>query len=187
MKTEISKVTYGVVKPGKRRCKHGHYRSPTYYSWLAMWDRCRRSLHEAYHRYGGRGITVCERWRSFELFLEDMGERPDGMTLDRINNDGNYEKTNCRWATIKTQMRNRCNNHRLLFNGQNKTIEEWCDLSGIPSTTLRERIRRGWKIEDALTRPVAHKGRAASTPFLSATEGRAPCLTPEPAPLLSSL
>jgi hypothetical protein len=91
--------------------KHGHNkggaRSPTYYSWSAMRDRCLLTTHAHYDSYGGRGISICDRWRKFENFLADMGERPEGKTLDRINNDGNYEPSNCRWATAKEQRANR--------------------------------------------------------------------------------
>lgn len=84
---------------------HGMTDSPTYVSWVEMRRRCRSDRHRA--EYRDRGITVCERWRKFENFLADMGERPDGLTLDRIDNDGNYEPGNCRWATPDQQSRNR--------------------------------------------------------------------------------
>jgi hypothetical protein len=93
----------------KSTFKHGHAasRSPSYQSWTAMNKRCRDSKHRFYHRYGGRGITICERWESFENFLADMGERPAGTSLDRIDCDGHYTPENCRWSTHKEQTRNR--------------------------------------------------------------------------------
>jgi hypothetical protein len=100
--------------PGEsgRHQTHGHFvgdkPSPTYVSWQAMIARCTNPKHPAHKHYGGRGITICSRWLgSFENFLADVGERPGGLTLDRIDNDGNYEPGNCRWATTAEQNRNR--------------------------------------------------------------------------------
>lgn len=93
----------------KRNFRHGHSKGTrTYRSWMAMRDRCRYSNHKDYEHYGGRGIKVCERWQSFENFLADMGERPVGLTLDRIDPNGNYEPGNCRWATWSEQRENQC-------------------------------------------------------------------------------
>ena len=96
----------------ERATRHGHSsstrpNSPTYMSWSAMKDRCGREGNVAWERYGGRGISVCDRWHTFDSFLADMGARPEGTSIDRINNDGNYEPTNCRWSTPREQQRNR--------------------------------------------------------------------------------
>lgn len=119
-----------------------------------MCQRCDGSLskgHKSLKYYAERGIVVCERWRSFENFLADMGERPAGTTLDRWpDNDGNYEPGNCRWATAKQQTNNRRSNRWLTFNGRTMTLTGWAREVGIDVMTLKQRLRHHWPIERAL-------------------------------------
>lgn len=119
-----------------------------------MKSRCLNQRHHEYDNYGGRGITVCERWlNSFPNFLADMGPRPEGKTIDRFpNNNGNYEPGNCRWANAIEQANNRRNSRRIEFNGEALTLIEWAHRTGIRSATIERRIyERGWDAERALT------------------------------------
>jgi hypothetical protein len=121
--------------------KHGHARrkgfSPTYISWIGMIQRCYYTKHTKFERYGGRGIQVCERWKKFENFLGDMGERPDGKSLDRIDSDKNYSPENCRWASKSEQMRN--TERALMFEG--KPLAQWAEESGVSYQVLKSRLR----------------------------------------------
>lgn len=112
--------------------------------------------HAAYPNYGGRGIAVCERWlNSPQAFLDDMGMKPTPKhEIDRIDNDGNYEPGNCRWATRKENDRNRRNNRLLTLNGETLTLAEWAEHSGVPDDTLRHRLGVGWSVERAILTPV---------------------------------
>lgn len=130
-----------------------------------MRDRCFNPNADHYARYGGRGITVCERWSKFENFLTDMGQMPSGgrYTIERINNDGNYEPTNCRWATYKEQARNRRGNRFFEFQGESLLLSEWAGRTGISLQTLSSRIYESkWPIEKALTTPTANSRNSCS-------------------------
>lgn len=144
-----------ITEPRKK--KHGYAgnnkrgsRNPTYSIWASMLARCNNSKNYAYNDYGGRGIYVCKEWYDFKNFLEDMGERPEGLTLDRKENDKGYYKENCRWATYFTQANNRRNNCFFTYNGETKSISQWATQYSIRDSTLRARLARGWSIEKAL-------------------------------------
>lgn len=132
---------------------HGQSRTPLYRRWWGALQRTTNPNQPAFRHYGGRGITVCERWQTFENFAADMGPTfQPTLTLERIDVNGNYEPSNCRWATWTEQARNRRNNRFLTFRGHTKTVMEWCELLGLKHTTVTQRLdRRGWPIERALT------------------------------------
>lgn len=137
--------------------KHGLAGTPIYNTWHSMVERCTDPLCAAWRYYGGRGIEVCERWLQFEQFYKDMGERPDGTTLERINVNGNYEPGNCTWATWTEQARNRTNNLWLTFDGREQLLIEWAEELDLPYRVIYKRIyERGWSVDDALTVPYGH-------------------------------
>lgn len=133
------------------RPKHGMKNSRTYKSWTHMKYRCLNPNCKKYKDYGGRGIKVCDRWMDFQLFFEDMGERPEGMTLDRIDVNGHYEPGNCRWANNKDQSNNKRKNDVIDYLGASMNLSQWADALGIPRTTLYNRIYTlGWPVDRAL-------------------------------------
>lgn len=120
--------------------------------WRTMINRCIDKNHNRYHRYGGRGIKVCDRWINFDNFILDMGIRPtEKHSIDRIDNNGNYEPSNCKWSSAKEQGENRCNNRVITFNGETKILQRWADEIGINQSMLSRQIIL-WGIEKALTR-----------------------------------
>ncbi|MBY2986433.1 hypothetical protein [Rhizobium leguminosarum] len=138
----------------ERRTSHGKSSSSEYKSWAGMLDRCRNPENKAYRNYGGRGITVCARWaNSFQTFLEDMGTKPGPeYSIDREENDGNYEPGNCRWATDETQARNR---RGLISTAETTTLKEAALAAGIIYGTAHSRVYRlGWTPEDAISIPA---------------------------------
>ena len=143
----------------KGNLQHGKSKSPEYEAWSGMIRRCYSLNREDYPRYGGRGITVCERWReSFENFYADMGPKPTPHhSIDRIDNDGTYAPDNCRWATVARQNRNRRDTRLISFNGETLCITDWAARLGIARKTIVMRLDRGWSVEEALTTPVARR------------------------------
>ena len=126
--------------------------SSEYYAWRAMIARCHRPSSQYYNYYGARGIKVCKRWReSYANFLADMGRRPPGLELDRINNDGNYTPKNCRWTTTLENMSNRRCSRRLRFRGETKTLMEWATETGLGYAVIKDRVDKGWSAKSVLT------------------------------------
>jgi hypothetical protein len=138
--------------------KHNQTRSPTWISWLAMRRRCDDPSSNRYHAYGAVGITYCEKWKDFIGFLDDMGERPVGMSLDRINGTLGYSKENCRWASDVTQSRNRSVVRLFQLNGSQMTLGDLAKIAGVSVTTMRRRIvGAGMSPADAVRAPVNRK------------------------------
>ena len=131
---------------------HGKSGTRAHGSWSYMIQRCTNSNNGNWHRYGGRGITVCKRWRSFENFLADMGERPLGLSLDRKDNNGHYTPDNCRWATRKQQSENSSHPKMLTHDGKTKNMKAWAKELGLAPSTLCMRLHKGWSLARALTK-----------------------------------
>lgn len=157
-------VRSGSLKTGKQKScgcfrkdfkmVHGGYKLKAFRIWATMKQRCLNPDATSFKAYGGRGIKVCDRWLEFENFLVDMGEKPENMSIDRIDVNGNYEPSNCRWATAKTQSSNRRDNHILTAFGQSKSLAAFADEYKLGYNTLVRRITKGWEIERALLEPV---------------------------------
>lgn len=138
--------------------RHGMARTPTYQSWIQMKRRCTAPNHHLYARYHGRGITICDRWlTSFENFLADMGVRPTGRTIDRIDNSKGYYPENCRWATPKEQVNNTDHPHLITFDGKTMHVSDWAKHLGIPRAALAMRLCNGWSIDRALMTPCKRR------------------------------
>lgn len=141
-----AKTTHGQGTRGKV--------TPEYRCWSHMIGRCENPTDKAFENYGGRGISVCARWReSFEAFYEDMGPRPDGCSIDRIDVNGNYEPGNCRWATDYTQARNRRNNRLLDWRGRSICLKDAAKEAGLHRSTVERRLAKGWSVIRALETP----------------------------------
>lgn len=131
---------------------HGMTHSPTFATWASMRLRCNPKNADYYRDYAGRGIKICPEWADFSRFLADMGERPGGMTIDRIDVNGDYCKENCRWATAKDQAENRRNTIWVEYKGQKYTIPQLSRLLGINHHTIRNRIRKGTQLDAPVTK-----------------------------------
>lgn len=141
--------------------KHGDSKSPEHRVWSGMLKRCYGPNTQAFKHYGGRGITVCERWKNYSNFLNDMGRRPSpSHSIERIDNGGNYEPSNCRWATSKEQCNNRTSNVVLTIGAVSKTVTEWCELTGQSTSRVYRRVRRGLRGEAAVYGAAIRQERA---------------------------
>ena len=144
-----------IADQGRKNKTHGEKSTKLYRHWSAMKSRCYNENNIRYHRYGGRGITVCPEWtESFETFRDwalANGYR-DGLTLDRNDTNGPYSPENCRWATQKEQQNNRMNNRLLEHDGETKTLQQWAEETGIDRRTIQSRLSRGWSLSRALTK-----------------------------------
>lgn len=140
---------------GCRRPKHGKSFDHIYGIWQGMIYRCHNPKNKRFTDYGGRGITVCSRWRVFANFYADMGESPSSQhSIDRIDNNKGYSPDNCRWATRSQQQRNTRDNHYVTFNGETKPLIEWAEIYQLHPAVIANRIAVGWSIKDALNMPI---------------------------------
>lgn len=145
----------------RRSATHGMHNSAEYRAWVHMKERCLNPKTKHFHRYGGRGITLAHEWLDFSTFLTDMGRRPEGCWLERVNNDGPYSKENCLWATTSEQARNRSSNIKLTYNKRTQIVSDWARETGLAATTICRRLfRLGWTVRQALETPP-YKRRCA--------------------------
>ena len=153
----VSCGCYRLESARDRHVTHGGRRTPEYKVWCGIKERCLNPNSKAYINYGGRGITVCDRWvKSFAAFLSDMGKRPrSGYELDRIDVNRGYEPNNCRWVKPIVNARNKRTSHLLTFKGETLCISEWAERLGCRQQAILSRIRRGWSVEQALTTPIS--------------------------------
>ena len=155
-----STISCGCSKFEGHGLKHGYSNTRIYHIWENMLQRCNNPNFPDYFNYGGRGIKVCDNWLEFENFLKDMGECPSGYQIDRINNDGDYCKENCRWATRKEQNRNKRNVRLISFKNKRQCLHAWAEEYGFNPKTLWHRLYTlKWSIKKALTTPTKRCGR----------------------------
>lgn len=152
MRERILEDSLGAVRSAE---SHGMSKTKVYRAWVDMRRRCYTPESSRYNAYGARGIVVCERWKhSFVNFFDDMGHPPEGTSLERRDNNGNYNPENCVWATWREQYRNRSTNKMIEHDGRLMPLCDWAEEIGIPDGVLRSRIRRGWAVERAFYQPI---------------------------------
>lgn len=163
--TEVWALSSQLIKGSQRSCgclrtenvrtmhlTHGLTGTGEYESWAGMVRRCTNSESVDFPHYGGRGITICDRWKNdVHAFIADMGKRPKAKSIGRIDNDGNYTPENCRWETATEQLRNTTRTHWITFKGETLSLAEWAERLGLSYVCLFHRIERGWELERALT------------------------------------
>lgn len=156
-----------VIEANKHRATTREFKTTSEYRiWIQMRARCNNPRNQAYKNYGGRGIQVCDRWADFFAFLQDMGLKPEGKSLDRINNDGNYEPSNCRWADRITQRHNSRGLRLVTYNGRTQCINAWCKELGLSSAAVHTRIsKHHMEPLDAFHVPIARFNRGRYQPL----------------------
>lgn len=146
----------------KLNFKHGKWKTKLFNVWIAMRNRCYQKNTKYYINYGGRGVTMCPEWKddfnNFEKWALANGYQ-DGLSIDRIDVNGNYEPSNCRWATLKQQANNTRRNHYLTFEGKTQSLQMWADETGISYSAIKTRVAKGWSAKDTLTVPNLQRGQ----------------------------
>lgn len=159
---------------GDKKRTHGQSKTQLYGVWNSMHMRCSNPDAESYPQYGGRGIKVCDRWKSFENFRDDMGERPRGASIERDDYNADYSPSNCRWASAKEQGRNKSNNALITAFGQTRCLTEWAEVMGFPHSTLKKRYHRGVRGEEIFSERN-RKNKSRSPKGLTDLQGAVTC------------
>ena len=149
--------TGAVSSCGCARKSHGQSNSPLHKVWTSMRERCSNPASKSFKHYGARGIKVCERWNNFELFLSDMGPRPPNHSIERDDNDKDYEPSNCYWATQSEQMNNTTRSRHLTAGGKTMTMAQWARQLNGSSDVISRRLQYGWTVEQACLTPIRRK------------------------------
>lgn len=157
----MSGVKGMIIGKAHRKYKHGESKTRLFKIWCGMHERCERQKHNHYMDYGGRGIKVCEEWKEYIPFAKWARENgyTDKLSIDRINVNGDYEPSNCRWVTDKEQQNNKRNNRMIEYKGKRYTLTQLAEMIGINKTTLRERLNLGWSVDKAVETPIRKRTR----------------------------